>query len=181
MNSLPSDWSAVAQVYADGGVLLRNPSPDGGTFAAVWVNKIGGRVGFTTGSVTPADLGRPWVSNNLTEVLALVAGLEPLPAGWAGEVFSDSLNAIRAVRDCETRPNPDWLPAGIWDRVRGVRRRLGALSFVLLGGHPSKEELAAGKRKDGKPVSVHNVHCDKLCGEVAAAMLTQKRKSDVRA
>lgn len=45
MNSLPSDWSAVAQVYADGG-----------TFAAVWVNKIGGRVGFTTGSVTPAPI-----------------------------------------------------------------------------------------------------------------------------
>ncbi len=175
---LPADWSAVAQVYADGGVILQNPSPDGGTFAAVWVNRAGGRVGFATGSVTPAEVGRPWVSNNLTEVLALVLGLEPLPDGWAGEVFSDSLTAIRAVRDCATRPNPDWLPGDVWERVRGVRRRLGPLSFVLLGGHPNKAELAAGRRKDGKPVSVHNVKCDELCGEAAREMIQKIRKTE---
>jgi hypothetical protein len=38
----------------------------------------------------------------------------------------------------------------------------------LLGGHPNMEELEAGHRADGMPVSKWNVKCDEACCEQAA-------------
>jgi ribonuclease HI len=168
------DWPRVRAVYSDGGVVGGNPSRVGGTWAFVYATEPagGGRLFAASGHVAAAEVAPlPWVSNNLTEVVALVIALEQLPAGWAGPVYSDSLNAIRAVGSYRDRP--EYLPPAVWDRVPAARERLGILEFVLLGGHPTRAELAAGVRRDGKPVSVHNVHCDQLCTEAKRAFVRE--------
>ncbi|MCK8265740.1 hypothetical protein LW980_17860, partial [Erwinia amylovora] len=71
------------EVYADGGVVMVNPSPHGGTWA--WCHVSGERMAASgSGSFPPAEYGMESASNNLTEFLALLHGLEALPDGWAG-------------------------------------------------------------------------------------------------
>jgi ribonuclease HI len=161
------DWSNIAAVYADGGVIGPNPSAAGGTWAFCFVDAAGDRLWGASGHVTPAEIGLPAVTNNLTELLALLLALEPLPAGWAGRVFTDSLVTLR--RFTPGGKKFAGIPADLVGRVIDARTRLGAYSLTLLGGHPNRAELAAGVRKDGLPVSAHNVWCDKRCGEEAAA------------
>lgn len=133
------DPAAVTAVYADGGVLNRNPSEVGGTWAFCLVNAIGGRVFGQAGHVAAEEVAPlPWVSNNLTEVVALLLALENLPDGWAGAAFSDSKNAIRAhmaAADLDPR-KPGYLPDELWGRMVAARQRLGAIRWTLLGGHP---------------------------------------------
>lgn len=158
----------VEHAFADGGVVSRNPSPAGGSWAVVLV--AGGKEVFrASGGVTPVSVGLPAVSNNLTETLALLIALECLPDGWAGRAHSDSLNALRCFNDPD-KGKPAHLPAWLWDRRCAVLKRLGEPAYVLLGGHPNREELAAGVRKDGKPVSEWNVLCDQMCGEENARL-----------
>jgi len=147
------------EVYADGGCVLVNPSPHGGTWA--WCHVTAGeRVRESGGTVTPAEIGMGKVSNNQTEFLALLLCLEALPDGWSGRVFTDSGVTLGRFRDGDKTKG---IPAPWVRRLNAVRHRLGRLEYVLLGGHPSKKELAAGVRKDGKPVSEHNVWCDREC------------------
>lgn len=150
----------VESAFADGGCVLLNPSPHGGTWAWCHVNAAGERVREAGGHVTPAEIGMGTVSNNQTEFLALLLCLEALPDGWGGKVFSDSGVTIGRFRDGDKTKGvpPVWVR-----RLASVRHRLGELEYVLLGGHPSKKELAAGVRKDGKPVSEFNVWCDREC------------------
>lgn len=169
------DPAAVTAVYADGGVLNRNPSEVGGTWAFCLVNAIGGRLFGQAGHIAAAEVAPlPWVSNNLTEVVALLLALENLPDGWAGAAFSDSKNAIRAhmaAADLDPR-KPGYLPDELWGRMVAARQRLGAIRWTLLGGHPTKHELAAGYRaRDNKPVSPHNVWADSACQAAGATYL----------
>jgi ribonuclease HI/DNA modification methylase len=158
------DETEVIEVYADGGVVGRNPSAAGGTWAWCHVTAGGRMAAESSGFVEPADAGTPEVSNNQTEFLALLLCLEALPAGWSGRVFTDSGVTLQRFRDPEgvkqKGVRPEWV-----DRLRAVRDRLGVLHFTLLGGHPTRADLEAGTRaSDGKPVSKWNVYCDKACG-----------------
>jgi DNA modification methylase/ribonuclease HI len=159
----PPEAPAVTEVFADGGVVLVNPSPHGGTWA--WCHVSGGeRVREAGGTVTPAEIGMGKVSNNQTEFLALLLCLEALPDGWSGKVFTDSGVTLQRFRDAAKTNGipPVWVR-----RLAGVRHRLGELEYVLLGGHPSKADLARGSRSDGKPVSAFNKWCDEECGRRA--------------
>jgi hypothetical protein len=101
----------------------QNPSPIGGTWAWCMVNADGTRTRHAYGYVTPADLGTPTVSNNHTELLALVLGLEALPAGWAGTVYSDSWVSLQRVFLAAKLANvPPWLV----DRLQTLQKS-GAL------------------------------------------------------
>ena len=162
------DWERVRAVYADGGVVGRNPSPEAGTWAFCYADAAGERVFGTAGHVTPAEVGLPAATNNLTELLAVLLALEQLPDGWGGAVFTDSLVTLRRVRDAR-RAKFKGVPGHVRDRVFAARDRLGKLTFTLLGGHPSRKELAAGVRADGMPVSVHNCWCDSECGRAGEA------------
>ena len=154
--------TAVA-VYADGGVIGRNPSEDGGTWATCHVDAAGQRVWTASGRIDFEDVGG-LVTNNQSEFYALLSGLEELPAGWSGKVCTDSLVTIRRFRD----DGRLWgIPLPWRKRMALVLGRLGALEYVLLDGHPTKAQLAAGRGKRGSPVSIHNVWCDRECGEVA--------------
>lgn len=160
----------IIACYADGGVIGRNPSPVGGTFAWCHVDMDNIQVASYSGVITPVEAGLPAITNNLTEMLALVAGLEALPAGWAGTIYSDSQVTLgRMFEGWKMNNIPAWL----------VRRGSAALqhinrprcSCVLLDGHPTQVQLAAGRGKRGAPVSEWNVWCDKACGKAGLVLL----------
>lgn len=169
--------SQVVAVYADGGLIRANPSPIGGMYAACHVNADGERVWSASGLILadPSDPLFVVVGNNQCEFRALLAGLEALPDGWSGTVYTDSLLTIRRFRE------PDAVGlGGIPDdwrrRAAHVLGRLGRLEYVLLDGHPSRAQLAAGVGKRGNPVSEHQVFCDELCTKIGREYLGVETK-----
>lgn len=162
-------------LYTDGGVIGRNPSPHGGT-VAFCVVRGEERLCHAQGVITPHEAQLPAVTNNLTELLAAVMALETMPDGWDGVLHTDSqVTKYRLEGSPKLNGIPDWLR----DRLAAALARMGEFSVRLLGGHPTKMELAAGQRWDGLPCSPHNVFCDKLCGIEAKAFL--KRLAEVAA
>lgn len=157
---------AITDLFTDGGVCGRNPSTEGGTWAWCHVQN-GQRVRHESGFIARSEVGLDKVTNNLTELFAAVRGMESLPPGWSGTIWTDSqitLLRIRRGKQAKLNGIPDWLR----ERLAAVKARLGNSYRVgLLGGHPSRKDLARGTRTDGTPVSVHNVFCDGLCRKVA--------------
>jgi hypothetical protein len=172
----------ITHAFSDGGVLLRNPSPIGGTWAIRLVSAAGECVASAAGiiltrqeilscpsSYEPFVHDVDEVENNSTEAHAIAEALSRLPDGWSGTFCSDSENALgwafgnvplrsvmRATRDLYLRH----------------RRRLGSIKPVLLAGHPSEREIQAGykiNQRSGRsyPVSVHNRECDRACSALA--------------
>lgn len=163
--TLTASVSAIA-LYTDGGVIGANPSAIGGSWAYCLVNAAGERIVNASGVITPAQARLPAITNNLTELLALVYGLERLPVGWAGTVYSDSqVSLLRVFEAAKLRNVPPWLV----QRLQTLQKsgKLAAMSYVLLDGHPTKAELLAGIGKRGHPVSEHNVFVDWLCQQAA--------------
>lgn len=168
------------EVYADGGVARVNPSPFGGMWAWCHVrypatpggtpSPVSEVVRSASGVVRAGELMPGPVSNNLTEFLALLLGLEALPDGWSGLVCSDSGVTLGRFERHHTA-GMKGIPPALVGRLTAVRARLGGLTFRLLGGHPTRADLDRGRRKDGKPVSPHNVWCDRACGERAAELV----------
>lgn len=152
--------SRAVAVYCDGGVVGKNPSDLGGTYAWCWVDKGGNRVLESSGV---CHFGEP-VTNNVSELVAMLDCLQNLPSGWSGKVYSDSLITIgRVFYGWKANGVPKCLLDGL---ERGTER-LGKLTPILLDGHPTKKELAANRGHRGHPVSIHNVWCDKECNRLA--------------
>lgn len=164
--------TTVTAIYADGGVIQINPSPIGGTWAFCHVNAANQRIRTASGVVLPRS-SCPLITNNLTEMIALVKGLEALPDGWAGVVYSDSQITLGRLFE-------GWKMSGIPPVL--IRQGTAAMArldwancnYVLLDGHPTKAQLLAGRGKRGAPVSEHNVFCDKACQKEAAAFTGQQ-------
>jgi ribonuclease HI len=151
----------IIALYADGGVIGRNPSDAGGTFAWCHVDEADQRIKAMSGVIRPWA-SMPRITNNLTEMVALVLGMEALPAEWDGTVYSDSQITLgRVFRGWKM----DGIPFALQRRAITARQRLGPVDFVLLDGHPTRAQLAAGIGKRGQPVSEHNVWCDHACCE----------------
>jgi ribonuclease HI len=156
--SYPNDCRA----YCDGGILGRNPSKEGGTWALFLISKDDQTVLCkASGIVRPAELEMVDIENNVTELIAAVEALERLPDGWRGVLFSDSQNTIRRL----TGRNPSFggVPAGLYIRASVQRKRFPNLRAVLLDGHPNADQLIAGIGKRGYPVSRWNYLCDQEC------------------
>ena len=153
----------IVALYCDGGVVGHNPSSIGGTWAWCAVDEEGNRV-IERGGVVVAPPNRP-ITNNHTEQIAITLALEAMPDGWEGTVYSDSQIGLGRVFKGWRTAN---LPRNISERSRAAVARLGAIKTVLLQGHPTKSDLAAGiGKKRGLPVSQHNVWCDKECNRQA--------------
>lgn len=156
----------IAAVYADGGVIGRNPSPVGGTFAWCHVSEAGERVASGAQVLLAGKGGCPNpITNNLTEFVSLVACLEALPECWSGAVFSDSRITLGRLFQGWKMDGIPWSFAA-WGSL--VLARLGDVHWTLLDGHPTRSQLTAGIGKRGGPVSIHNVWCDARCRELAA-------------
>lgn len=161
----------IKALYADGGVIRCNPSPIGGMYA--WcIVQANERVKCGSGIVTPDQIGLDLVTNNFTEYLALVSGLEQLPEGWSGQVCSDSQNALGRLFD-------GWkvngIPASLIQRAYAALKRLDVPNIkpILLCGHPTQAELRIGFGKRGYPVSQHNVWCDTECQRLGKQYMQQ--------
>ncbi len=166
--------NVIASLYCDGGVIERNPSPFGGTWAWCMVGEDGSRIGHGSGICVRED-NAPAITNNLTELIAAVVGMELLPEGWAGRIYTDSIVTLYRIERREPgRPKAKMAGIPLWlvDRLEVARAKLGAYEVHLLGGHPSRAELATGRKaKSGLPCSIHNVLCDKLCAEESARFM----------
>ena len=161
-------------IYCDGGVIRQNPSPIGGTWAVRFVKD--GAVISERSGVYMAHAAMPTVSNNLTEMLAVLEGLARLPANWTGTVYSDSQITLGRVFLGWKWSN---LPASFHRDYQAYRARLvnwAQISHVLLAGHPTAAQLAAGIGRHDYEVSEHNVWCDKECGRLAKVVLEEIEK-----
>ena len=149
------------ELYCDGGVIKKNPSHIGGTWAARVIE--GGLVRVEiSGVITPEHANMATVSNNLTEMAALVFGLKLLPDDWCGAIFSDSEVTLgRAFKGYKWGGVPNWLHAD-FDMQRVRLQRWHEFGYQLLAGHPTEEELINGN-KHGRPVSIHNKWGDAAC------------------
>lgn len=159
-------------VYTDGGLIHANPSPIGGTWAACHVDADDQLVWSASGLIL-AEAGDPdlaLVTNNQAEFRAMLAGLDALPDGWSGTVYADSAVTLARFSRPETA-GLKGIPLDWRRRMALVLSRLGRLGFVLLDGHPSRAQLAAGVGKRGNPVSRWNVYVDRLCTETARGYL----------
>lgn len=162
-----SEVTGVKAVYTDGGLVLKNPSPVGGSWAYRLVDSIdrlGGNVvkEFSGGRIQPE------ITNNTTEFIAAVLAFRQLPEGWSGLWLPDSeVTVTRLLYGGKGKGlSEDQIKWG-----RETMERMGKIEVQLLGGHPTRKALASGFRADGKPVSIHNVWCDKACGEVNKKLL----------
>lgn len=163
----PTKFHDPNQLYVDGGLIGKNPSLVGGTWAARCVQN-GEVIWEHSGTITPEEARIEFVTNNLTEMLALVKGLQFLPWDWRGTVFSDSQITLgRAFRASPWKNIPTWL----YDAFTNQRARLvhwSQIHCIRLDGHPTRKQLEAGKGKRGGLVSPHNQWCDDACGKEAA-------------
>jgi ribonuclease HI len=168
----------MRELYVDGGVVGANPSAIGGTYAWCQVEN-GERVMLGMHFISATDARVDAVSNNLTEMLAMIKGLESLPDDWIGTVYSDSKITLGRVFLGWKWSN---IPMGVHRRFQAVRSRLKnfeKFGHVLLDGHPTKAQLAAGVGKRGHPVSEHNVWCDEACRRVGHQALDELQQSVV--
>lgn len=157
----------IKELYVDGGVIGTNPSAIGGTYAIRLISEDGNTWGY--GAVIPAtDMGGE-VTNNQTEMLALLKGLAKLPADFTGTIYSDSAVTLgRVFSGFKWKNVPGWMHR-IYRQQRARLVNWDRIQYVLLDGHPTKAQLQAGIGKRGHPVSEHNVWCDDACkraGEV---------------
>ncbi len=158
----PRVVATTGMLYADGGVIGPNPSPIGGTWAWCLVDEQGARVAADSGTLLQADVGLPTVTNNVTELYALIVGCEALPTGWRGVVCSDSwISLQRVFRGAKLNHVPLWLCQRLGALLKSGR--LADCTYELLDGHPTRAELESGIGKRGHRVSEHNVFCDSAC------------------
>ena len=163
----------ITALYADGGLILSNPSPHGGTWA--WCYTVGdARMKLESGVITPAQLGRPDVTNNDTEFMAAINGLLALPRGWAGNVYLDSEFTVARLFHGDTLYGlPLWLQRRGLQAIKHVD--IQRCRPVHVAGHPTLKELRAGRTADGVLVSRHNDACDKACRRAAQGWLDAQR------
>lgn len=157
------------QLFCDGGVIGANPSGIGRTWAFKRIHVSDFDAGQApvvyseSGVITPRKAGMPSITNNLTEMLALLKGLASLDKDWNGTIYSDSQITLgRAFMGWKWKNIPMWMHAE-FQRERARLWRWDEIKYVLLDGHPTIAQLAAGIGKRGGPVSEHNVWCDQAC------------------
>lgn len=171
-------------LYVDGGLMSSNPSVVGGTYAAILLSKKQKEKRFTSGIILPEWISRETVTNNASEMKAMIAGLSLLPDNWKGIIYTDSkVTRSRVIRryDVDARwEMRGWMntPINYFMEFLEHRKRLRnwyQFTWVLLAGHPNRKELPKGEshgmsysigrkpRRTPLPVSVWNVWCDLKC------------------
>lgn len=158
----------TCRLYCDGGVISKNPSTIGGTYACRIVDSDDETVLVEIkGIVIPSSFGVTAITNNHTEMMAIITGLSYLPLEFDGTVFSDSLVTLNRVFSGWAMKN---VPPILVDALRQEQSRLKlskSTKWSHLAGHPTREQLTRHFGKNGSPISIHQVWCDMACGEMA--------------
>lgn len=162
-------------LYTDGGCVKSNPSKIGGTIAFTFVKN--NQRTFSYARVwTPKQLKVDRVTNNQTELWALIVGLQYTAFDDVLHIYSDSeITLGRVFMGYAMRNIPEWMQK----ELNKQKRRLAnwdKFKWTLLAGHPTKPELDSGLKNSKEwvlPVSEFNVWCDSQCQRVAAEYLVK--------
>lgn len=156
----------TSELFVDGGVIGKNPSKIGGTWAWCLIED-GNLIEFKCGCVYAGFVDCGVITNNFTELYAAVRALRSVPDGWEGTLYTDSVVTKHRLTNSDAFVGiPKWLITET-KTLRIIKKP----KIVLVGGHPTKAELIAGKRRDGRPCSPWNVFCDKACCKMAKKAL----------
>ena len=156
-------------IYCDGGVIASNPSSIGGTYAVRYIYADGRMEG--AGYVLSAKENGGPVTNNQTEMMAVLAGLQFVPNDWAGTIYSDSAVTLgRIFLGWKWNNIPQFIHR-IFQLQRQRLENWEKIKHVQLDGHPTKAQLVSGIGKRGNPVSEHNVWCDEACRQAGELYL----------
>lgn len=147
----------VTKIYVDGGIVGRNPSSFGGTWAFVATDENDEEVFSKSGFHKTEDRD---TTNNHTELIAAIHAMEAMSEGWEGSLVSDSQITLGRIFLGWKMKN---IPEEYVLRLQLAKNRLGKLKGVHVSGHPTKLELEEGKTKNGTLVSRWNKKCDDLC------------------
>lgn len=161
-----SGISKVNFLYTDGGVIQKNPSPIGGTWAYCVVSPDGDLL-YEDYDVVPAKKLGGMATNNQMELLAIIRGLQTITRDSIVHMCSDSQVSLQRVFLGASMSNiPDWMV----DALEIEKSRLALFKkfkYTLLAGHPTKAQLVDGFGKNHHPVSKWNVWVDGLCHKAA--------------
>lgn len=161
--------SKILSLFVDGGVIGSNPSMIGGTYAYRLIFEDGSNAGRGN-VITPTEIGGP-VTNNQTEMLAMLEGLKRLPDYWTGTIYSDSAVTLgRVFSGWKWKNIPTWMHQ-LYKEQRARLTCWSDIKYVQLDGHPTKAQLLSGIGKRGNPVSEHNVWCDQACTEAGETFM----------
>lgn len=152
-------------LYVDGGVIITNPSKIGGTWACCYVENEA-IVWSRSGVLTPAQATVKEVTNNQSEMYAILMGLLALPHEYKGKVFSDSMITIgRVSMGWKWKNIPQW-GHDLFFQARKCLVDFNDIKFKHLDGHPTKAQLEAGIGKNGNPVSKQKCYWYRTIGTV---------------
>lgn len=160
---MPNFGDRVNRLYTDGGVIQKNPSPIGGTWAYCLVT-IKGNLMYEDYDVERADrFNGKLVTNNQMELLAVIRGLQTLRRDMVVHICSDSeITLGRLFHGYAMENIPEWM----LEELAQERSRLTQFKnfkYTLLSGHPTKSQLITGTGRNSHPVSQWNQRADSLC------------------
>ena len=132
----------IVAIFTDGGVIKKNPSAIGGTWAFVCVDAQNEKI-YEESGVVPAPNGKS-ITNNQTEIIAIIKALEAMPENWNGILFSDSKISLGRVFEGWKM---EGLTTNIIARAIAAKNRAGKdVKPILLQGHPTKKMLVFKSR-----------------------------------
>ena len=156
----------ASELFTDGGVIGKNPSKIGGTWA--WCLVEDGELSRFDSGIVVASCGNH-ITNNFTELYAALNALNSVGLEWEGTLYTDSaITRHRLMKSNAFNGIPRWMET----EARNLRQTR-KINVVLISGHPTKRDLIAGRKRNGKPCSVWNVFCDKRCRKLAEKALRQ--------
>ena len=152
----------IVDLYADGGVIKKNPSTIGGTYAFVLVWK-GQELESESGVLTPKAMGKPAVTNNQMELYAVMCGV-----AWARDeglkiehIYSDSQVTLgRLYKNWKLNGIPLWMEISFNVLKYDIHKTRG----VYVRGHNGDK---------------WNEMCDQLCRQEAENFLSSCSKKDM--
>lgn len=175
----------MLRLYTDGGVVKKNPSPIGGTWAWILVKDDNHIISSHKGFISPKDMQMgDFVTNNQTELLAVVQGLCYLDNYEVVEICSDSeITLGRLFRGSPFKNIPEWMKSALeQEKERLINFKL--FTYELMDGHPTAIEVLHGIGKKGHVTSRFNVMCDDMCKQVAerykdVTIIKQPKKTEI--
>lgn len=157
-------------LYTNGGVILKNPSTIGGTYAWCIVEN-GEIVDRGSGYITPESMYLDVVTNNQAELYAVLRGLAAICDNEIVEIRSDSeITLGRIFKNYSFNNIPEFMTCLLKaekNRLKNFRQ----FKYTLMDGHPTQAQVDKGFGKQGHVTSKFNVWCDKECGRQAAKYL----------
>lgn len=154
--------SQMKKLYTYGGCIKKNPSIIGGTWAYCLVDANENLLYEDSGVLTPSKVGGP-VTNNQTELYAVIRGLQTIQRDMIVHILSDSEITLGRIFKSYSMENiPDWMIEQL-DDEKSRLYLFKDFKHTLLSGHPTKSQLETGIGKRGHPTSKWNKRADYLC------------------